>query len=101
MCLCSKSEAFPNVIGEAMATAVQCIATDVGDCAHVLGDTGFIAPVGDVTALADCIKSIRSMPHEQRDHAAKKSRERILDKYEITQVCHMYYTRYMELISEK
>lgn len=40
-CLCSYTEGFPNVLGEAMATGKVCLATDAGDAWVVLSDNGF------------------------------------------------------------
>lgn len=40
-CLCSYTEGFPNVLGEAMATEKVCLATDAGDAWVVLSNNGF------------------------------------------------------------
>ena len=56
LCLPSAfGEGFPNVLGEAMAAGLPCIATKVGDSAVVLGPDARLVPPRDPEALASAL----------------------------------------------
>jgi glycosyltransferase involved in cell wall biosynthesis/predicted deacetylase len=60
--LSSSDEGFPNVLGEAMACGIPCIATPAGDAPVLLGDTGHLCAFGDDEALASAASSLLGEP---------------------------------------
>jgi len=94
-------EGFPNVIGEAMACEVPCVATDIGDSAMIIDDTGWIVAPGDPHALAKAMMEalIESPPL----HAARgrRCRQRILDNFEMERITDMYYDMWVEDIKKR
>ena len=76
-CLSSRTEAFPNVVGEAMAMGLPCVATDVGDVAVLMADTGVLVPKADPDALARGVAGLMALAAEDRALLGQKARERI------------------------
>ena len=77
-------EGFPNVIAEAMACAVPCVATDIGDSAFVIGDAGALVPPKDADALAGALLRMLRMPDDERRALGKTARERVMHSFSLT-----------------
>jgi glycosyltransferase involved in cell wall biosynthesis len=88
-CLSSKNEGLPLSLGEAMASGLSCVATDVGDCAWLLGDTGMIVPPNDHQALASAWRQLEVAGHDARVDLGKRARARIEQQLSMP----MYLTR--------
>lgn len=82
-CLSSRSEGLPTVVGEAMACGVPCVATDVGDTAVLIGDTGCVVPRGDPEALAAGIASLLSLSREELEQLGAQARSRMVSRFSI------------------
>jgi glycosyltransferase involved in cell wall biosynthesis len=92
--LCSRAEGFPNVVGEAMASAVPCVVTDVGDAHDLLGETGRVVPVADPAALARAWQEMLEIGPERRQLLGTAARTRIEKHFSIAVVARRYDTLY-------
>jgi glycosyltransferase involved in cell wall biosynthesis len=97
--LTSLSEAFPNMLGEAMACGVVCVVTDVGDSKFILGDNGWVVPPADAHALADAWERVLRLSPQEREVLGASARERILKEFSISAVRQLYETMYEEVAS--
>lgn len=93
----STSEGFPNVIGEAMACGVPCVATDVGDTRRIIGDTGIIVDIGNVNGLINGVTEIMSASTDEKKRRSVSCRKRIKEHYELSHVTNCYADIYREL----
>jgi glycosyltransferase involved in cell wall biosynthesis len=87
-------EAFPNVLGEAMACGVPCVATDVGDSALVVGELGRVVPPRDPAALSEAWASLLQMSPEARAALGRQARRRIVEQYGLGTVVGRYEMLY-------
>jgi glycosyltransferase involved in cell wall biosynthesis len=85
-CLSSRTEAFPNVVGEAMAMGLPCVATDVGDVAVLMADTGVIVPKANPDALAQGVAGLVALGADYRAQMGQRARERIRATFSMASV---------------
>jgi glycosyltransferase involved in cell wall biosynthesis/O-antigen/teichoic acid export membrane protein len=82
VCLCSAfGEGFPNVLVEGMAAGLAPIATDVGDCARIIGDLGEIVPPRNVHAFAEALQNLINLGRERVAEKGWAARRRIQVEY--------------------
>jgi len=93
--LCSiYGEGFPNVLCEAMACGVACVATDVGDSAEIIGDCGIMVPMRDPEALARGWRTLLARgPQSVGDFA----RSRVTARYGLERMRAQYESLYRSL----
>lgn len=98
--LTSFGEAFPLTLGEAMVSGIPCVATDVGDNDYIIGDTGFITPIGDDQAMADAWCKMVEMDKDDFSKLGKAARQRTLDNFTLEQQVKQHEDLYENLFNK-
>lgn len=95
--LSSKSESFPNVLGEASACGIPSITTDVGDAELIVGNTGWVVPPADVEALSGALREALYLESQERRLLGARARKHISDRFGLHVVADSYARLYDEL----
>lgn len=96
--LSSRTEAFPNVILEAMASALPTVATDVGDVAYMLDGAGRVVPPGDPAALAEAILAVCTSDPDHRAACGALARQRVIEHFGLAASMARYRALYQEIL---
>ena len=80
-----KMEGIPVALMEAMASGIPVVATCISGIPELVrnGDTGWLVPPEDVTAIADALSQIYSGPAEARRRAAS-GKKWVLEEFELS-----------------
>jgi len=93
-------EAFPNVVAEAMACGTPCVVTDVGDAAFIVGDTGWVVPPSNASALAEAIAcGIKSINSDSGQERCNLARHRIEHHFSINRMVEGYNKLWLEVLN--
>jgi len=93
-------ESFPNILGEAMACGVSCIATDVGDSRIIMGEGGVCVPPGDPAAIANAIALLSGMGAQGRRRKGELGRARVIKEFSLAAVAARYAELYETVLRQ-
>lgn len=93
-------EAFPIVIGEAMACETPCVVTDVGDSALIVGNTGEVVAPRDPEGLAEQWRKLIEAGPEVRRRLGKAARSRVEQHFALPFVVDRYQAVYAQVAAE-
>jgi glycosyltransferase involved in cell wall biosynthesis len=98
-CLTSRTEGFPNVVGEAMAMRRACVVTDVGDAAYLLGECGVVVPKENTAALVEGIAKLVRLSVADREILGAQAHARIASEFTMDRTRERFEAVYNTVLS--
>lgn len=95
----SRTEAFPNVLMEAMACKLPCVATDVGDTSWITAGNAVLVPRENPQALADGALRWLQMSAAQRSALTDAAFERVRSEMTIEVMAARYQKLYDRILA--
>ncbi len=90
----SASEAFPNVLAQAMACGCLCITTDVGEAARILDRPDRTVRVGDSAAIAEKGSMLLSMDAKCAMQEGAENRDSVRARFGVADIISAYEKLY-------
>jgi len=97
----SAGEAFPSVLGEAMACGVPCVATDIGDSGLIIGDTGVVVPPGEPEKLAQGMLKLLTLTENEKRDSGLKARKRVVEQFNLPDIVSRYEKFYSGILGSR
>ncbi|HHO76226.1 MAG TPA: glycosyltransferase [Deltaproteobacteria bacterium] len=94
----SLSEGLPNTIGEAMATGIPCVVTDVGDSRILVGETGYVVESNNPAEMSAAWTRLLDTGAKHLHIMGGKARERIQQHYSLLTATKSYEILYSGLM---
>lgn len=95
----SRSEAFPNVVAEAMACGTPCVVTDVGDAALIVGETGWVVPPENSDLLAQALEEAGKSLKTNADESRRiEVRNRVVNNFSLEKMTQSYITLWQSVL---
>ncbi len=93
-------EAFGRVVPEAQAMGRIVVASNHGGATETVrdGETGFLFPSGDSTALAEILDKILDMPAAERDAMTKRAVDSVRSEFSKSKMCDKTLAVYREIL---
>jgi len=100
--LSSRWEGLPMGLLEAGACALPSVATDVPGTRNVIvdGQTGWLAPAGDTTALGAAMARMMQAPRDERKAMGEHARQRVVEHFSLGAVLDQWEALYEELLQQ-
>lgn len=80
----SRTEGFPNAVGEALASGVPCVGTDVGETRRIIGPGGKVVPPRDPRLLAAVCRGLLERGPAERERLGELGRRHVAEHFEIS-----------------